>query len=168
MTDAYPRPKRGMWFEDFAEGLVMHSPGRTIGESDIYRFGGLTGDLYELHTNEEYARGTIFGTRIAHGLLGLSVMHGLMCRTGHVEGTGVAMIGWDKVRHRAPVLIGDTVRTRWRVKDARPSRSRPGTGVVVEFVELLNQRDEVVLEGEYISMVRMRDPEAAPAALRTS
>jgi acyl dehydratase len=145
-----------MWFEDFVEGMLMHSPGRTISEADIMLFGGLTGDLYELHTNEDYARTTGFGTRIAHGMLGLSIMHGLMCRTGHVEGTGVAMIGWDKIRHRLPIRIGDTVRTRWKIVARRESRSHPDAGIVTEFLELVNQRGETVLQGEYTSMVRKR------------
>jgi len=148
-----------MWFEDFEIGRPMHTVGRTITEHDVYVFAGLTGDAYELHTNEEYARTTVFGTRIAHGMLGLAIMHGLICRTLHVEGTGVAMIGWEKIVHRAPIRIGDTVRTRWKAISKRKSRSRPGVGVVVEFLELLNQRDEVVLEGEYSSLVRMRPPE---------
>ena len=145
-----------MWFEDFQIDQMMHSPTRTIGESDLNVFGGMTGDLYELHTSDVYAATTIFGSRIAHGMLGLAIMHGLMCRTCHVEGTGVAMIGWDKVRHKAPVKIGDTVQSRWRAISKRESKSRPGVGVVVEFIELFNQRNESVLEGEYTSLVRLR------------
>lgn len=147
---------RGLWFEDFQIGRVMHTVSRTICEHDVDTFAGLTGDAYELHTSEEYARGTIFGTRIVHGMLGLSIMHGLICRTLHVEGTGVAMLGWDKIVFRTPILFGDTVRTRWRATEKRPSQSRPGVGVLTEFLELLNQRGEVVVEGEYRSLVRMR------------
>ena len=156
MNKQYGNPVRGMWFEDFVIDSYMHTVGRTISESDINLFGGLTGDLYELHTNEEYARTTPFGGRIAHGMLGLAIMHGLICRTLHVEGTGMAMLGWDKVRHIAPIRIGDTVHTRWRATDKRESRSHPEGGVVVEWLELINQRDEVVLQGQYTSMVRKR------------
>lgn len=156
MNKQFGKPVRGMWFEDFVIDSYMHTVGRTISESDINLFGGLTGDLYELHTNEEYARTTPFGARIAHGMLGLAIMHGLICRTLHVEGTGMAMLGWDKVRHIAPIRIGDTVHTRWRATDKRESRSHPEGGVVVEWLELINQRDEVVLQGQYTSMVRKR------------
>lgn len=150
------KPVRGMWFEDFVIDAPMFSSGRTICESDINLFGGLSGDLYELHTNDAYARTTPFGGRIAQGMLGLAVMHGLICRTLHVEGTGMAMLGWDKVRHIAPIRIGDTVHTRWRATSKRESRSHPEAGIVVEWLELLNQRDEVVLQGQYTSMVRKR------------
>ena len=160
MTETAFRPLRGMWFEDFTVGMVMISPSRTIAESDLYLFGGMTGDLYFLHTDEETAKKTIFGGRIAHGMFGLSLMHGLICRTGHVEGTGVAMIGWDKIRHKAPLRIGDTVHSLWRVSSKRESNSRPGVGVVVEFIELINQRGESVLEGEYTSLVNLRPKQA--------
>jgi acyl dehydratase len=149
-------PVRGLWFEDFEIGQEMVTVGRTICEHDVYTFAGLTGDAYELHTNEEYGRTTIFGSRIVHGMLGLSIMHGLICRTLHVEGTGVAMIGWDRIAFRAPIRFGDTVRTRWRATDKRASASRPGVGVVVEWLELVNQHGTVVVEGEYRSLVRMR------------
>lgn len=150
------RPSPGMWFEDFEIGRIMRSPGRTLTEHDVYTFAGLTGDAYQLHTDEAYARTTIFGRRIVHGMLGLSIMHGLICRTGHVEGTGVAMIGWDRIAFRKPLFFGETVHTRWRAIDKRPSRTRPGVGVVFEFLELVNQDDAIVVEGEYRSLVRMR------------
>ncbi|MGE0232208.1 MAG: MaoC/PaaZ C-terminal domain-containing protein [Flavobacteriaceae bacterium] len=147
------RPSPGMWFEDFAPGRWYFSPTRTISESDVLTFGGITGDLYELHTSEAYAKTTIFGTRIAHGMLGLSVMHGLQTRTSHTLGTGIALIGWDRVRHMAPIFLGDTVQTFWRTTETRESRSRPDAGIVVEKLELYNQRDEKVLEGEVALLV---------------
>lgn len=150
------RPSPGMWFEDFVVGRWYRSPSRTITEGDVFTFGGITGDLYELHTSQAYAKNTIFGERIAHGMLGLSVMHGLMTRTSHTEGTGLAMIGWEKIRHKGPILFGDTVQTFWRTTEARESRSRPDAGIVVEFLELYNQRGECVLEGEVALLVRKR------------
>ena len=147
---------RGLWFEDFELGKVRHSPGRTVTESDLLTFGGLTGDLYELHTNEDYAKTTPFGGRISHGMLNLALMHGLICRTGHVEGTGLAMVGWDEVRFFAPVRIGDSVHTRFRAVEKRLSRSRDNTGVVVEKLELINQHGAIVVSGLYTSLVRCR------------
>lgn len=156
MSSEAVRPRPGMWFEDFAVGQHFRSPSRTISEADIFTFGGLTGDLYELHTSETYGKTTPFGSRIAHGMLGLAMAHGLMCRTAHVEGTGIAMLGWDKVRHKAPIRIGDTVTTHWHVIETRESRSRPGAGVIIEHLELINQHGEAVLEGDYTSLVGMR------------
>lgn len=147
---------RGLWFEAFDIGLTRTSPGRTVAESDLLTFGGLTGDLYELHTSEDYARTTPFGGRISHGMFNLALMHGLICRTAHVEGTGLAMVGWDNVRFHGPVRIGDTVRTRFTTTHKRLSRSRPGAGVIVEHLELVNQRGETVVSGDYTSLVRCR------------
>ena len=108
-ASANQRATRGFYFEDFNTGDVMLTAGRTITEHDIGTFAGLTGDADELHTNEEYARNTAFGGRIAHGMLGLAIMHGLLWRTLYLEGTGIAMLGWDRVAFRAPLRIGDTV-----------------------------------------------------------
>ncbi len=149
----------GLWFEDFRIGEERLSPGRTVTESDLMNFAGLTGDYSQVHTDEEFCKKTEFGTRIAHGLFGLSLAQGLAWRTNYTQGTGVASLGWDKWRFRLPIKIGDTVRVRWRVTDKRESRSKPGMGIITEFVELVNQRGEVVQDGEHITMVRKRPHE---------
>src|SRR5690606_36068671 len=129
----------GQWFEEFAPGQERVSPTRTVAESDVLLFAGLTGDNAQVHTDEEYGRNMLFGGRIAHGLLGLSFMQGLMGRTNYTQGTGVASLGWDKISFLAPILIGDTIRARWVIKETRPSRSKPDVGIVVESIELCNQ-----------------------------
>jgi acyl dehydratase len=144
----------GLWYEDFKIGEERLSPGRTITESDLVSFSGLTGDFSQVHTDEEFCKKTEFGTRIAHGLLGLSIAQGLAWRTNYTQGTGVASLGWDKWRFKRPIMIGDTVRARWRATDKRESRSKPGMGIITEFVELVNQRGEVVQDGEHITMIR--------------
>ena len=149
----------GLWFEDFKVGEERLSPGRTITESDLVNFSGLTGDYSQVHTDEEFCKKTEFGTRIAHGLLGLSIAQGLAWRTNYTQGTGVASLGWDKWRFMRPIMIGDTVRVRWRLTEKRESRSKPGMGIITEFVELVNQRGEVVQDGEHITLLRKRPDE---------
>ncbi len=146
----------GLWYEDFKIGEERLSPGRTITESDLMGFAGLTGDYSQVHTDEEFCKKTEFGTRIAHGLFGLAVAQGLAWRTCYTQGTGVASLGWDKWKFKRPIKIGDTVRVRWRATDKRESRSNPGMGIIIEFVELVNQRGEVVQDGEHITMIRKR------------
>ena len=146
----------GLWFEDFVIGERRMSPGRTITEADIMAFAGLTGDYSQVHTDEEFCRGTEFGTRIAHGLLGLSIAQGLCMRTNYKQGTGVASVGWTEWNFRRPILIGDTVRSCWWAVEKRESRSKPGIGLVTEHVQLLNQRDEVAQEGRHLQLVRLR------------
>lgn len=146
----------GLWWEEFEVGSSRISPGRTITEADIHNFAGLTGDYSQVHTDEEFCKKTEFGTRIAHGLLGLSIAQGLMWRSNYTQGTGVASLAWSDWRFKRPIKIGDTVHVRWAVADKRESHSKPGMGIVHERVELLNQGDEVVQEGMHVLMVRCR------------
>lgn len=146
----------GNWFEQFEVGQIRISPARTVTESDVLLFAGLTGDNSQVHTDEEYGRNMLFGGRIAHGLLGLSLMQGLMTRTNYTQGTGVASLGWDKVSFAAPIMIGDTVRAKWIIKETRPSKSKPDVGVLIESIELANQRGAVVQRAEHSILVRRR------------
>lgn len=155
--DAKPEPVvLGLWFEDFSVDQERLSPGRTITESDLMAFAGLTGDYSQVHTDEEFCMRTEFGTRIAHGLLGLSIAQGLAWRTNYTQGTGVASLGWDKWTFKRPLFIGDTVRVRWKLLSKRESKSKAGMGVITEFMELVNQKGEVVQHGEHITMIRKR------------
>ncbi len=146
----------GLWYEDFELGKERLSPGRTITEADLVAFSGLTGDYSQVHTDEEFCRKTEFGTRIAHGLLGLSIAQGLMWRTNYTQGTGVASLGWDKWTFKLPIKMGDTVRVRWKLTSKRESGSKPNMGIIVEFVELINQRGETTQSGEHITLIRRR------------
>jgi len=146
----------GTWFDDFEVGARRLSPGRTITEADLVNFSGLTGDFSQVHTDEEFCKKTEFGTRVAHGLLGLSIAQGLSWRTGYTQGTGVASLAWNNWNFRKPIRIGDTVRVRWHVTEKRESRSKPGMGIIVEWVELVNQHGDIVQSGEHVSMIRKR------------
>lgn len=146
----------GLWWEDFEEGQEHLSPGRTITEADLVAFSGLTGDFSQVHTDEEFCKKTEFGTRIAHGLLGLSIAQGLAWRTNYTQGTGVASLGWDKWKFKRPIFIGDTVRVRWHLISKRASDTKPGMGIITERVMLVNQHGEIVQEGEHITMIRRR------------
>ena len=132
-----------LYFEDFSAGAEHISRGRTITESDIMNFAGLSGDYTELHTNEEYAREGPFGQRIAHGLLTLAVSSGLTVRMNLITDTVIAFYGIDKLRFVKPVFIGDTVQVRKTVVD---TLAKGGVmGVVTFETTVLNQRQEIVL-----------------------
>lgn len=115
---------RGKYFEEFVVGDTLTSPGRTITETDVMLFAGLSGDYNELHTNTEFSAGTPFGQRIAHGLLGLSIASGLVGRLGLIEGTAIAFTGLEW-RFKAPVFIGDTIHVRAQVEE-NAVHARPG------------------------------------------
>jgi acyl dehydratase len=144
----------GRYFEDFTTGETFTSPARTVTEADIVMFSAISGDHNPLHTDAEFARTTPFGQRIAHGLLGLAMITGLMGRLGLFEGTAIAFLGL-KWRFTAPIFIGDTVHVEMTISEKRET-SNPERGVLVREVKLLNQRGEVVQEGTMDVMVRRR------------
>ena len=148
------------YLEDLSVGDEFYTPGRTITEADVVAFAGLTGDYASIHTDEEYAKASIHGRRIAHGLLGLAYAQGLTWRVSSGEGARLASLGWEDWRFLQPIFIGDTIRVRCRVVSARQSSSNPTRGVVVEELEILNQHDEVTQRGRHATLVPVRDPEA--------
>ncbi|HXG02105.1 MAG TPA: MaoC/PaaZ C-terminal domain-containing protein, partial [Candidatus Binatia bacterium] len=133
------------YFEDIEVGEEYESPGRTVTETDIVLFAGLSGDYNVLHTDAEFMKKSIFGERIAHGLLGLAIQSGLFYRAGPAYAT-LAFLGL-RWKFKAPIKIGDTIRVRARVT-AKRETSKPDRGIVVVERQVLNQRDEVVQEGE--------------------
>jgi 3-hydroxybutyryl-CoA dehydratase len=136
----------GKYFDEFEVGMNFVSPGRTITESDIVSFAGLSGDFTQIHTNEEFSKTTPVGQRVAHGLLGLSIASGLAVRTGVLEGTVIAfreIVEWKFVK---PLLIGDTVRVTLHVLEAKALPKLGGGSVIIEL-RLLNQNEEVVMKG---------------------
>lgn len=147
---------RRIWFDDLEVGRKGRSATRTITEHDVGTFAGLTGDNAELHTSETYAADSLFGGRIAHGMLNLVIAHGLMVRAGYLDGTGVALLGWEDVRFVAPVRIGETVQTSWETVALRESASRPDVGIVSDRVMLTRSDGVVVMEGTVSEMVRKR------------
>jgi acyl dehydratase len=143
----------GFYFEDVALGQEYASPGRTVTEADIVLFAGLSGDYNVLHTDAEYTKTSLFGERIAHGLLGLSIQQGLLGRA-MPPAVEEAMLG-VRWKFRGPIKIGDTIHVRARVA-AKKEGDRPGWGVVTLQRWVLNQRGEVVQEGETEHLVRRR------------
>ena len=144
------------YFEDWIVGQEYTTPGRTMTETDIVMFAGTTGDYNELHTNAEFTASGQFGQRIGHGLLGLSVSHGLWFRTGFLEGSVIAFLGLDSWQFKGPFFIGDTLRVRFRATEAKASKSKPDRGIVKFFLEVVNQNDQVIQSGYKTLMVHRR------------
>lgn len=134
------------YWDEFVEGEKFTTKGRTISEGDLVGFACITGDFNPLHTDEEYCKQTIFGTRIAHGLLGLTYALGLTASLGLTEGTVMAFLGlkWD---FKKPILIGDTIHAELEAKAKRPTK-KSDRGIVTFAIKVCNQRGEVVQEGE--------------------
>jgi 3-hydroxybutyryl-CoA dehydratase len=132
-----------LYFEDFTVGSVFETRGRTVTEADIVNFAGLSGDFIELHTNEEFARKSPFGRRIAHGALIFSISTGLTTQLNLINDTVLAFYGVDKLRFTKPVFIGDTVRVQKRIIEAQ-ERDK-GRGVLTFETSVLNQHSEPVI-----------------------
>jgi acyl dehydratase len=142
------------YFEDIRIGDEYLSPGRTVTEADIVAFAGLSGDYNVLHTDAEFMKSSIFGERIAHGLLGLAIQSGLGTRAMPRPFATLAFLGL-RWRFKGPIKIGDTIRVQVKVTEKRET-SKPDRGIVVLLRSVLNQRGEVVQEGETDIMVERR------------
>jgi acyl dehydratase len=142
------------YYEDIRVGDEYLSPGRTVTEADIVAFAGLSGDYNVLHTDAEFMKASIFGERIAHGLLGLSIASGLGARAVPRPFATLAFLG-IRWRFKGPIKIGDTIKVRLRVTDKRET-SKPDRGIVKIQRVVLNQRGEVVQEGDTEIMVERR------------
>ncbi|MGC9118405.1 MAG: MaoC/PaaZ C-terminal domain-containing protein [Thermoproteus sp.] len=128
----------GLAFEDFEVGARFRSHGVTVTEAHVSAFAWLTGDWNPLHVDGEFAKSTIFGERIAHGMLTASLALGLFAQ--YLYGTVIALLE-ASARFLKPVKIGDTIYVETEVVDKRPSEKYRG-GVVHLRHEVKNQRGE--------------------------
>jgi 3-hydroxybutyryl-CoA dehydratase len=146
------------FFEDLEVGEEYESPARTITEADIVNFSALSGDWSPVHADEEFCKQTPYKTRIAHGLLGLATVEGLKQRIpAFADVRYMASLYWN-YKFGGAILPGDTIRVRIRIQSKRETK-KPDRGIVVEYVTMLNQRHEVVQEGEH-GLMSYRRPKA--------
>jgi len=149
LVDAQP----AVFFEELSVGQEFTSPGRTVTEADIVIFAGLSGDYNVLHTDAEHMKASIFGERIAHGLLGLAIQQGLASRGEPAAAHGhLSALKW---KFKGPIKIGDTVHVLSRIAGKRDGPDA-GRGLVTVERRLVNQRGEVVQEGETEHVVERR------------
>ena len=146
---------RGQYFEEFEVGQKIITAGRTITESDIVTFAGLSGDYNQIHTDAQFSAGTPFGQRVAHGLLGLSIASGLAMRTGVLEGTVLAFREINTWKFSNPIYIGDTIHVELLVIETKALPRLGGGSVVIELA-VKNQRDETVMKGTWTALVVSR------------
>lgn len=150
----------GLFIEDLAVGREWTTRGRTIGEGDVHLFAGLVGDFTPIHVDEEFARKGPFGTRIAHGPLTMSVAIGLLAQMHILDESVLGLLGlqWDFAQ---PVLLGETIRAKVTVVEARRS-SRPGAGVATFRFDVLKGDGVAVQRGTMTVLMKTRDHPTAP------
>jgi acyl dehydratase len=134
----------GKYFDEFAVGQVFeHQPARTVTETDNLLFSTLTMNPQPLHVDAEFAKATEFGQRLVNSIFTLGLVVGLSVGDTTL-GTTVGNLGFEKIEFPKPVFIGDTVRAQTAVVALRPSKSRPGQGIVTLEHRGVNQRGEIV------------------------
>jgi monoamine oxidase len=141
------------YYEDYRIGETRTTFGRTITETDFVVHAGHTGDFFPHHMDAQFAAGTPFKQRIAHGTMVFSIGIGL---TASVINPAAFSYGYDRLRFIRPVFIGDTIRTRVTIAAKEADAKRPGQGKVVERCEVLNQRGETVLACDHLLLAQMR------------
>lgn len=162
-----PDPEQVYSVEDYPIGEGGETDARTITETDVVNFACLIGDYAPQCVDAEFASGSVFGERVAHGMLVFSIAIGLYVRHEQQrqrpqtriatknETAGQRKIAGhlnDTVSFLAPVKIGDTIRARYKTSSARASKSRPEVGLYTRGFQIINQRDEVVQEGSQTNM----------------
>ncbi len=137
-------------YEQIEPGLAFDTGGITVGEAHILAFAGLTGDFFDIHMDEGYARELGYSGRVAHGLLGLALTDGLKNRAP-VRFAAIVSLNW-RWSFSGPILIGDRIAARITVLAKRLTKN-PARGIVTLGFELRNQKNEVVQKGENDLMV---------------
>ncbi|QLD86427.1 MaoC family dehydratase [Natronomonas halophila] len=155
---------QGRYFEDFQVGDVYKHPyGRTVTETDNVWLTNLTMNVNPMHFNEAYAAQTEFGERLVDGLYVIALAVGMSVID--ISANATANLGYDRVRHHAPVFHGDTIFAESEVLSKRESDSRDHVGIVTTELRAYNQDDELVLSLERTPMVLKRAA-AEPTAAR--
>ncbi len=136
----------GLFWEEWEVGKIFTSAARTVTETDIVMFAGISGDYNPLHINEEYCKKTQFGTRIAHGPLVYAIAAGLLFQLHLYDDTLIAFLGFENLRFTKPVKIGDTIHAKVTVTEVTET-SKPDRGVMKRLLQVINQNGDVVQEG---------------------
>ena len=138
------------WYEEVAQGERFATGGIVVTESHVMNFAGLTGDFFDLHVDDQFARGLGFEGRVAHGILGLAIVDGLKNRA-ETRFRAVASLGWNW-KFTRPILIGDRIHAEIEVAGKRETK-RADRGILTLRFEVKNQKGEVVQEGTNELMV---------------
>ena len=143
---------QGRFYEDFHVGdIYKHPYGRTITETDGVWLTNVSMNLNPMHFNEEYAASTEFGERLVNGLVVIAMAVGMSVID--VSQNATANLGYDEVRHHAPVFHGDTLFAESEVLHKRESNSREHVGIVQTALRSYNQKGTLVLSLKRTGMI---------------
>jgi len=145
----------GLYWEEWEVGREWITRARTVTETDMVLFTGLSGDYNSLHTDEEFCKETQFGTRVVQGTLGYTIASGLVYQLHLYDDTIIAFLGWENLRFTGPIKPGDTIHVRIEVTERRET-SKPDRGVLKRLLQIINQRGEVVQEGIQAFLIKRK------------
>jgi acyl dehydratase len=143
------------WYEDVAVGDAFTTGGIVVSESLIQAFAGVSGDFFDLHVDDQFARQLGFKGRVAHGILGLALVDGLKNRAQY-RFRAVASLGWNW-KFTGAILVDDRIHAEITVTGKRETK-RPDRGIVTLAFKVMNQDGQVVQEGTNELMI-LRRPE---------
>jgi acyl dehydratase len=146
---------RGRYFEQFEIGQQLVTAARTITESDIVNFAGMTGDYNQIHTDAEFAAKDTFGQRVAHGMLVQSIATGLAVQSGIIEGTVLAFRE-QSAKFSLPVFIGDTVHVQLKITEIK-ALPRLGGGNINMKYAVYNQHGKAVQRGDWVMLIKSQN-----------
>ena len=151
-----------IFWEDLPVGTRYVTSSRTITEGDVAAFAALTGDFNRLHVDAEYAKQSVMGQRIAHGMLVASFMAGLTSRSIVNQLMEGALFGVleNTIKYPKPTFIGDTIHVQIEVVEQRAT-SNPDRGIIRFVRKAINQRGEVACELGATCLLKRRNPAAA-------
>lgn len=133
------------FYEDLSVGSFFQTGRIVVTETHIVNFAGISGDFFDVHMDDEFARAQGFPARIAHGLLGLSLVDGLKNRAD-VQLQAVASLGWKNWEFKAPIVMGDSITAKITVETTKLT-SKGDRGVVELRFDVTNQDDALVQTG---------------------
>ena len=157
------RERGGRYFEDFKVGdIYEHRPGRTVTLTDNIWFTTHTMNSHPVHFDAEYAKHTEFGQPLIVSTLTLAIITGMS--VSDISQKAIANLGWTDIMLPHPVYAGDTIYAESEVLSTRPSKSRPGQGIVKVKTTGFNQNHDVICTYERTVLVMGRDNNVEDAA----
>jgi acyl dehydratase len=145
----------GLYWEEWEVGKSFETAARTVTETDVVNFAGISGDYNPLHINEEYCKTTQFGTRIAHGPLVYAIAAGLLFQLHLYDDTLIAFLGFESLKFTKPVKIGDTIYAKVTVTEVTET-SKPDRGVMKRQLQVINQHGEIVQDGIQAFLIKRK------------
>ena len=144
------------YLSEFTVGEKFTTLSKTVTETDVVLFAGITGDMNPIHTDKIYAEGLPFKSRLAHGLLGAGIATGLWGRMGMVDGSAIAALSTEW-KFTGAIKIGDTIHREIEVLEAKRSGPKPDRGVLNLGYKIINQDGVVCQVGSMATLLKWEE-----------